>query len=140
MKYFKLLSFIGLAAAQEITINSEIKFTPSVLNEDTLQVDMTCSTVEWCSIGFGSRTMTASDMVVFYWDGTNGSVEDRWSNSETTPTLDANQDWTLTSAVASGSSVRFVATRPLDTGETTQDNKINLGSTIDYSVAWGPNT
>ncbi|WP_432672098.1 T9SS type A sorting domain-containing protein [Flavobacterium sp. SM2513] len=68
----------------------------------------------WLGIGFDNTTMGDSGDVVIF-DGTN--LTDRTFNGFSAPTLDAQQDWTVTSNTVSGGVRTVVGTRARDTGD-----------------------
>ena len=70
----------------------------------------------WIAMGFDTNShSTDKDVVLF--DGTNLSDRRFPSNSHSTPSLDGQQDWTVTSNTVSGGERTVVATRARDTGD-----------------------
>lgn len=107
--------------------------------EYSAQIDITASGVtltligpsdRWLGLGFGVNSMTANGDIVFF-DGT--SLTDRtFQGVGATPTLDSNQDWSISSNTILSGKRTLVATRNLNTGEandyvfSTTDTSINL--------------
>ena len=70
---------------------------------------------KWLGIGFGTNSMTAGGDVVIF-DGTN--LTDRtFLGIGSTPSLDANQDWTVTSNTINAGVRTVVGTRSLTTAD-----------------------
>ena len=104
--------------------------------EFTSQIDITSTEVtltligpgdRWLGLGFDATNMLGqTDVVIF--DGTN--LTDRtFTGGRATPTLDTNQDWSISSNTLSSGVRTLVATRALDTGETNDyDFVANAGS------------
>ena len=105
------------------------------------QIDVTSSEVtltlvgpddRWLGLGFDAQSMTSGKDVVIF-DGTN--LTDRtFVGVGSTPTLDANQDWTIQSNSASGGVRTVVGTRALSTSDPS-DYDFNLTDTS-LDVVW----
>ncbi|TDY11891.1 T9SS type A sorting domain-containing protein [Meridianimaribacter flavus] len=123
------------------------------------QIDVTSTLVtltldgpdnRFLGLGFGTSSMIAGDDVVIY-DG--ASISDRYfglpgqpDGSDAIgiePSVDANQNWTITSNTLDGEQRTIVATRALDTGETndyvfsTSDTSIELVWSFGFSYTIG---
>ena len=91
----------------------------------------------YLSIGFSSG-MTNTDMVYFKATG-NGEVQDLWSTGNVTPQHDSKNDYTDTTVTKADDKYKFVTYRKLDTGDTSQDTKLECdGKTKKW--AWAHQT
>ena len=91
----------------------------------------------YLAIGFG-KDMTDVDMLAWHANIRSGStIGDYWSEVKAAPEMDASIDLKVVSIEAAddGSSVRFVTTRKLDTGDAEKDFLIQLGEEIDMNWA-----
>lgn len=105
------------------------------------QIDVTSTEVtltlvgpddRWLGLGFDAQSMTSGKDVVIF-DGTN--LTDRtFVGVGSTPTLDANQDWTIQSNSASGGVRTVIGTRAISTSDAT-DYDFNLTDTS-LDVVW----
>ena len=78
---------VSLSKAAVVTLGS-MKYDVKLFDPTTIQFDVTCDTGTYCSMGFGTRTMSSSDEFVLTHDGTNGAVSDKWSTDHNTPVTD----------------------------------------------------
>jgi NAD(P)H-flavin reductase len=115
-------------------LSNDINITISMPSTTTIQFEITANNTHWVAFGFGSNTMTNSDMLTI--SSALNAVEDRWSLSRGSPGLDTTNDFTLTSVTGTNPKV-YVVTRSLNTGDTAQDFIIPDGLT-DIIYAWGP--
>lgn len=126
--------------------------------EYTAKIDITSTNVtltlvgpsdRWLALGFGASSMTTNKDVVIF-NGTN--LTDRtFQGIGSTPTLDNNQDWSISSNTILSGVRTLIATRNLNTGETndyvftTSDTSISLvwargnGATFNLSNHGGGN-
>lgn len=119
-----LLSLLttGLSAQQYTT--GDLPLFTGVGGELAVKVDVTSALVtvtltgnatRWMGLGFGQTGMNSGGDVIMF-DGT--TLSDRQHGGiGVTPTMDAQQDWTLLSNNISGSMRTIVATRAPNTGE-----------------------
>jgi hypothetical protein len=92
----------------------------------------------WFAIGFGS-SMRNIDMIGWFSDNGVGSVKDYWSIDKFTPTEDSisniSQDSAPSFDAATGR-MTFVTRRALDTGDSSQDYLIPVGTTNGVSMVY----
>ena len=92
----------------------------------------------WFSIGFGPN-MTNTDMIGWFSDKGVGSTKDYWSTANIPPTVDTisniSQDSAPTFDAATGR-MTFVTRRALDTGDSSQDYLIPVGTTNGVSMVY----
>ncbi len=147
-----LLSFLTFGAllyAQTYS-SGTINLSSTAGLEYTAQIDITASGVtltligpsdRWLGLGFDAMTMLEGpprdDVVIF--DGTN--LTDRsFTGGRAVPTLDTNQDWSVSSNNVSSGVRTLVATRALDTGETNDYDFVAGTGSINLVWARGDGT
>lgn len=142
MKKINLILFIltiGMISYSQTSSTGVINLSSTTGLEYTAQIDITSSEVtltligpsdRWLGIGFGASSMTSNKDVVIF---TGSELTDRtFIGIGSIPTLDNNQDWTVSSNEITSGKRTLVATRALNTGETndyifsTSDTSINL--------------
>ncbi|SCY28328.1 T9SS type A sorting domain-containing protein [Flavobacterium caeni] len=85
------------------------------VDASTVQLTLIGPSTSWLGIGFDNTSMAESGDVLIF-NGT--SMTDRhFAGFGTTPTMDAQQDWTVTSNTQAGGVRTVVATRARDTGD-----------------------
>ncbi|MFI1743718.1 T9SS type A sorting domain-containing protein [Thalassobellus sediminis] len=142
MKKINLFLFIltiGMISYSQTSSTGIINLSSTNGLEYTAQIDITSAKVtltligpddRWLALGFGTSAMsTNKDVVIF----TGTTLTDRtFTGLGSTPILDNNQDWTVTSNTVTSGKRTLVATRVLNTGESndyvfsTSDTSINL--------------
>lgn len=137
---FSLLLF-GFTLFSQTNSTGLIQLSSTSGLEYDAQIDVTATEVtltlngpsdRWLGVGFGVQSMTSGGDVVIY-DGTN--LTDRtFIGIGSTPTLDANQDWSIVSNIVSGSVRTIVATRPITTSDAS-DYDFNLTDTS-INLVW----
>lgn len=112
--------------------------------EYTAQIDITSTDVtltligpddRWLGLGFNTSNMfSQTDVVIF--DGTN--LTDRtFTGGRAVPTLDTNQDWSISSNNVLSGVRTLIATRVLDTGETNDYDFVAAAGSINLVWARG---
>ena len=113
---------INLSATPGLEYSAEIDITSTEVTLALVGPDD-----RWLALGFDATNMfSQTDVVIF--DGTN--LTDRtFTGGRAIPTLDTNQDWSISSNTVSSGVRTLIATRALDTGETNDyDFVANAGS------------
>lgn len=146
LTFLSFLSFGMLLFAQTYSSGViNLSSTPGL--EYTAQIDITASEVtltligpsdRWLGLGFDAMNMLEGpprdDVVIF--DGTN--LTDRtFTGGRSVPTLDSNQDWSISSNNMSSGVRTLVATRALDTGETNDYDFVAAPGSINLVWARG---
>ena len=101
-----------------------------------LKFDVTVPANMWWGISYAD-TMTNVDQVVFAGSGDAGTVTDLWSTGYSRPTTDTTQDYTPATGTLANGVYTFAVTRPLDTGDSDQDQVLVCGN--DYEMEWTGN-
>ena len=101
-----------------------------------LKFDVTVPANMWWGISY-AETMTNVDQVVFAGSGDAGTVTDLWSTGYSRPTTDTSQDYTPATGTLADDVYTFAVTRPLDTGDSDQDQVLACGN--DYEMEWTAN-
>ena len=105
-----LLPLVASADGTSLEYSAKIEVSSTVVT-----LTLIGSSTRWLGIGFGTNSMTAGGDVVIF-DGTN--LTDRtFLGTGSTPALDANQDWTVTSNTVEGDARTVVGTRSLSTSD-----------------------
>ncbi len=100
-------------------------------NASDVTLTLTGPSDRWLAVGFGGSSMSSTpDAFVFESSG----MTDRFLTGQSAPSIDANQDWTISSNIVTGMQRTIIATRALNTGETNDYVFVNLPASI--SVIW----
>ena len=106
----------GLLALTATPGGTPLGFSAKVeVNASNVTLTLIGASDKWMGIGFGTNSMSAGGDVVIF-DGTN--LTDRtFAGIGSTPILDANQDWTVTSNTINAGVRTVVGTRALTTAD-----------------------
>lgn len=150
-----LLTSFGVAQTystgmMELFNEDNILYTAKVdITSDLVTLTLSGPDNRYLGFGFGIQSMmTNGDVVMFYDDSNTPEIDfqlsDRtFTNSNSEPSIDANQDWTITSNTLDSGQRMVVATRALDTGHdddyafSTSDASLNFTWAIGHSYALG---
>jgi NAD(P)H-flavin reductase len=128
-----MLSVSEALSTSTKVLSNDINITISLPSTTTIQFEITANNTYWVAFGFGSNTMTNSDMLSI--TGTLTTVEDRYSTGRSFPAFDTTSHYTLTSVTGINPKV-YTVTRLLSTGDIAQDYIIPDGVT-EIIYAWG---
>lgn len=143
LTFFSFLTFSSILFSQTYTTGT-INLSSTSGLEYTAQIDVTASEVtltligpsdRWLGLGFNTSNMfSQTDVVIF--DGTN--LTDRtFTGGRAIPTLDSNQDWSISSNNVASGTRTLVGTRALDTGETNDYDFVAATGSINLVWARG---
>lgn len=132
-----MLPFLGLAQQHStgvVNLGTEmsVKFDT---DPTTVTMTLTGPSTKWFGVGINATSMASGDCVIY-----TTSLSDRKLIGQTTPSVDASQDWTVTSNTTSGGVRTIVATRALDTGDANDYTFTNSANSINLIWAVGSST